>query len=366
MRKNVLLLGLSFVLLYSINVFGASITIDGKVLKTDVSPVIMNGYTMVPMRSISEALGATVDYQPESKGITITGNNKTIKTSVGSMTALVNNKDTILLGTRSAVIDGQTMIPVRAISDMLECTVNWDAASETVIITTSNSSALNTTSNQAGEVSITHTDGYVYTGFMLNGEFIGNVVVTKQDGEVEYEGVIKNYAPNGWGKLYTSDGYLEGNFENFLPQGICKGTFSDGYILADYKDGKVIDGSYPVYNFDDEFFATAKFKDDVIIEYKTIEESFPSTNYTTPKQTQTTSQQTQSQQTQNIQQSNANRQLFEQACQQAYTDYMMELKNYEQKMRARGQNATDSSRDALYYDYIAKINYYKILYGISE
>jgi len=46
-------------------------TVDGKTVIMDVAPKIENQRTLVPLRFIAEALGATVEWDPKTQGITI-------------------------------------------------------------------------------------------------------------------------------------------------------------------------------------------------------------------------------------------------------------------------------------------------------
>gem|GEM_PF-2028324 len=47
------------------------IIVNGEEIKTDVSPQIINGRTMVPVRSVVEALGANVDWDEQNKEVSI-------------------------------------------------------------------------------------------------------------------------------------------------------------------------------------------------------------------------------------------------------------------------------------------------------
>ena len=58
--------------------FAADVNIDRKPLQMDVSPTVINGRTMVPMRSIFEGLGAAVEWNNYTRGITAQKEDKTI------------------------------------------------------------------------------------------------------------------------------------------------------------------------------------------------------------------------------------------------------------------------------------------------
>ena len=63
---------LAFVLPAAAQAATIQIFLNGEKIETDVAPVLQAGRTLVPIRVISEKLGATVDYQESDKSIRIT------------------------------------------------------------------------------------------------------------------------------------------------------------------------------------------------------------------------------------------------------------------------------------------------------
>lgn len=116
------------------------VTLDGKEIAFDVPPQIIDGRTLVPMRAIFEALGAEVDWNGELQHIIAETQNKHIDMFVGSDTmGVTKNGDTfaemIKLDVPPQIIGERTLVPVRAVSESLDCDVLWDGDSKTVIIT---------------------------------------------------------------------------------------------------------------------------------------------------------------------------------------------------------------------------------------
>lgn len=105
-------------------------------LKFDQPPYIENGTTMVPMRAIFEALGASVDYDTETKAITATKGSTVIKLFANSNTATVNGKE-VTLTSPVANKNGTTMVPLRLVSEALGAEVSWDAESKIINISIS-------------------------------------------------------------------------------------------------------------------------------------------------------------------------------------------------------------------------------------
>ncbi|MBE7047066.1 MAG: copper amine oxidase N-terminal domain-containing protein [Ruminococcaceae bacterium] len=110
-----------------------NVTINGVKQNYDVMPVIVDGRTLVPMRAIFEALGAEVGWIDHSKTVTGTRNNKTVKLNIDENIAYINGQETIL-DVPASIINSRTMVPVRFISEMLGEKVEWDDATKTVMI----------------------------------------------------------------------------------------------------------------------------------------------------------------------------------------------------------------------------------------
>lgn len=109
------------------------VNLNGKTLSFEVPPMIINERTMVPFRKILEELGAQVDYQADGQYITATGGDTVIKMQVGSVKAEVNGVETTL-DAAPVIVDGSTLVPVRFISESLSAKVDWNNDTRTVSI----------------------------------------------------------------------------------------------------------------------------------------------------------------------------------------------------------------------------------------
>lgn len=105
----------------------------GKQIVNDVAPVIRNERTMLPSRFIAEALGASVEWNPEERKVTITGDNVTIILTIDSDKAYVNGEEETL-DSPAFIENDRTYTPVRFICEKLGASVDWDAQSKKVII----------------------------------------------------------------------------------------------------------------------------------------------------------------------------------------------------------------------------------------
>ncbi|MGB9839364.1 stalk domain-containing protein [Thermovenabulum sp.] len=123
-------------------VYGAdkdiTIKIDGQVVvPPDAKPFIQNGRTLVPIRFVSENLGATVDYKREYglERVYIKKNDRSIEMTIGNKDIKINN--TVVAYEVSPLIkDNRTFVPIRVISESLGYTVGWDEKNLTVLIDT--------------------------------------------------------------------------------------------------------------------------------------------------------------------------------------------------------------------------------------
>lgn len=112
----------------------ANLTIEGKAVVTDQSPVIVSGRTMVPVRVVAESLGTTVNWDAETK--TVSFENEGLKASM-----VIGNKELLVSGSAveidvpATIINKRTMVPVRFLSETFGYNVEWDAETKTVNVT---------------------------------------------------------------------------------------------------------------------------------------------------------------------------------------------------------------------------------------
>lgn len=102
-------------------------------LELSQSAMIVEGRTLVPLRGVFEAMGADVDFKAP-KGIVIERGMMSVYTEIGSDKLSIGGID-ILLDVPSQLIDGATYVPLRAITESLGADVDWVEELRTVIIT---------------------------------------------------------------------------------------------------------------------------------------------------------------------------------------------------------------------------------------
>lgn len=105
---------------------------DSKVLMQE-SPFNQNGRMYIPLRSVSENLGAKVAWDNATQTITITQGFNTISCRIGNDTARVNNK-IVPMDAPPLLKNGTTYVPLRFVSEALGGEVKFDKPSNSVDI----------------------------------------------------------------------------------------------------------------------------------------------------------------------------------------------------------------------------------------
>ena len=111
-----------------------TVIVNGKVVVFDQTPIISEGRTLVPLRAIFEALNATVQWDDATKTVNAIRGETKISLQIGSTNMYVGSKVKVL-DVPAQIINSRTLVPVRAISEAFGCTVGWDGNTKTVTIT---------------------------------------------------------------------------------------------------------------------------------------------------------------------------------------------------------------------------------------
>ncbi len=90
-----------------------------------VMPIIINNRTMVPVRYISESLGADVTWNAATQEIGISYNGKSIVMHINS-TEMTVDGNAITLDSAPTIRENRTLVPLRAIVEALDKQVFWD------------------------------------------------------------------------------------------------------------------------------------------------------------------------------------------------------------------------------------------------
>ena len=111
------------------------VVLNGKELTfSEAQPQDITNHVFVPMRGIFEALGASVTWDPIGQTITATKNHRRVELQIGSSQASVDGQS-ITMDAPARMLDGSTMVPLRFISEALGASVDWSNLAQTVTIT---------------------------------------------------------------------------------------------------------------------------------------------------------------------------------------------------------------------------------------
>ncbi len=111
-----------------------TVTYNGEKIYFDQLPVIENGRTLVPLRAIFETLGATVDWNGDTRTVTATKDDVSISLTIDNTTA-TKNGEAIQLDVPAKIVNGRTLVPVRFIADCFGVKVDWNGDLQKVILT---------------------------------------------------------------------------------------------------------------------------------------------------------------------------------------------------------------------------------------
>lgn len=113
---------------------GITVILDGEIVVFDVAqPVLVNGRTMVPMRKIFEALGATVTWDNNTQTAKAQKGDMTVEISIGS-TVMYSNGKAVEIDSPALLLRSRTYVPVRFISNALGVNVDWDGEKKIVYL----------------------------------------------------------------------------------------------------------------------------------------------------------------------------------------------------------------------------------------
>lgn len=109
----------------------ATINNEPKVL--DAPAIIKNQRTFVPLRFIGEALHAKVEWKNDTRSIIINDGANTVQMQIGNKVAYKNN-NVLTLDVAPFIQQDRTYVPLRAISEALNADVEWNANKRKVIV----------------------------------------------------------------------------------------------------------------------------------------------------------------------------------------------------------------------------------------
>lgn len=124
---------------FGVNVFAdeseVKVFVDGEELIFDVSPIVENGRTLVPIRAISEYLKYEVSWDNEKWEAEIKNDGNTMVIGVDK-TEYTKNGEVKEMDVPAKLVNGRTLVPLRLIAENFGCTVEWDDDANSAYIET--------------------------------------------------------------------------------------------------------------------------------------------------------------------------------------------------------------------------------------
>lgn len=210
-----------------------TVEVNGVKINSDVPAMVLNDRTVVPVRAISEALNCDIAWDGDTKGVNIYRDNTLYMMWIDKPTAFklspVSIEDWYDMDMPPVVINDRTLLPLRALGELLGASVSWDQASLTASVTLN---ADMTEENSGYAEQLMNYEKLMfgmydaYDAYVRGEARVKNVIITMRDGrEIELE-LYPDIAPES-----------VANFEKLANEG-----FYDGLIFHRVIDGFMIQG----------------------------------------------------------------------------------------------------------------------------
>lgn len=142
MKKIIFVLGLVLILsaaAVSSYAQDTSVYCDDVPVSFEEGPYLIDGFTFVPIRALSEALGFNYTWDDSAKTVILTSNSTAAWVQANNY-AITVNKNGVLYSERidvaPRIIDNRIFIPLRSIAELFDASVEWDSSTSSVRITT--------------------------------------------------------------------------------------------------------------------------------------------------------------------------------------------------------------------------------------
>ncbi|NPV70604.1 MAG: copper amine oxidase N-terminal domain-containing protein [Firmicutes bacterium] len=121
-----------------------TILVNGRALTFDVFPRIAKGRVLVPFRAIFGALGADIEWVEAERKIIARKGWLTCEIGIGNPRATLNSDMQAVMEVPPVIVKDRTLVPLRFVSESLGALVRWDSATRTVTITTASENDVTT------------------------------------------------------------------------------------------------------------------------------------------------------------------------------------------------------------------------------
>jgi len=131
--KLALVVVLSVFVVSSVPALAINVVVNGQQLSAQPPAVEIGGRVLLPMRTVFEALHATVDWNGATQTATATRQDTTVALTIGDQVGFVDGQP-VQLDVPARLIAGHTYVPVRFPAEAFGANVGWNQATQTVSI----------------------------------------------------------------------------------------------------------------------------------------------------------------------------------------------------------------------------------------
>lgn len=192
-----------------------TLIINGEIVEPDVAPFIKNDRILLPMRTVFEELGCCAKYYEKTKTIDVLCGENFVEFFVGDDTMLVNYEEK-KIDVAPIIYNDRTLVPIRAVSEAIGADVQWDDDTRTVSIELKQGEhRIRTKSkeknirNENGTILMTRSCSYPVIENSEGDSYINEI---NKYYEINAENCLNDLSES---ENYTE--YLDGTEENFSP-----------------------------------------------------------------------------------------------------------------------------------------------------
>ncbi len=107
-------------------------TINGETVSSDVAPLLMNGWFVVPLSAVGRQVGAEVIWDSEARLVKMNYQDNEIIVDIGETNASVNGQLSPM-DLPATIVRGRTMVTASFMAECIGATVDWDYHSSTIL-----------------------------------------------------------------------------------------------------------------------------------------------------------------------------------------------------------------------------------------
>lgn len=250
-----------------------SVYLDNQKIEFDVDPIATNGRTLIPVRAVFEAMGAKVDWDSSNNLITISAPGVHLQLPLKE-NVLYRNTIKESIDVPAQVINNRTLVPLRVISEYMGAIVSWNPDTNAVHITSTDKIQpvlWNDHFIYYGEINNNQPDGYgglyrINDGTVVqlgihNSQSILQGTRYYDNGDV-FSGNFKEDEPSDGVYKFANDGSVySGEFESSIREGYGTMYYSDGSYYKGYWKDDTFNGKGTLYDYAQNISYTGNWTD---------------------------------------------------------------------------------------------------------